>query len=55
MVSMHAIVEGVAMPREYDRESGRKFRNRFAYLMRDPMKQNTERRAAVVNTLIATS
>jgi hypothetical protein len=55
MVSMRAIVEGVAIERGYDTESGWRFRNRFAYLMRHRMNRNTERRAALVNTLIATS
>jgi len=55
MVSMRAIADGVAMPREYDTECGRRFRNRFAYLMPDPMNRTAEPRAALVNTLIATS
>jgi hypothetical protein len=48
-------LEGVAMPCEYDTESGRGFHNRFPHPMRGPMNRHTERRAAVVNTLMATS
>jgi len=54
MVSLRAIVEGVAIPREYGTESDERFRNRFAYLIRDQMNRVTKRRAAVVNTAIAT-
>jgi hypothetical protein len=44
--------DGVAMPTEYDPESGQAWcRDRIAYLLHDIMIRITERRAAVVGSL----